>query len=199
MKEPILYRIVSPIIKILFNFIFKPTYIGLENIPKEGKCILVGNHTSNLDCLLLISSTKRTIHFLAKDSLIKGFKKIIFQNMGIIPVNRKIHDKNALNSAIDILNENKVIGIFPEGTINKTDDIIMPFKIGAVKMASTTNSTLVPFTIKNKYKVFKKSVILEFYKPYKINTQNKENTIYIFGALFILGILCPIFLHLFIK
>lgn len=176
MKEPILYRIVSPIIKILFNFIFKPTYIGLENIPKEGKCILVGNHTSNLDCLLLISSTKRTIHFLAKDSLIKGFKKIIFQNMGIIPVNRKIHDKNALNSAIDILNENKVIGIFPEGTINKTDDIIMPFKIGAVKMASTTNSTLVPFTIKNKYKVFKKSVILEFYKPYKINTQNKDLT-----------------------
>lgn len=176
MKEPILYRIVRPIIKILFNFIFKPTYIGLENIPKEGKCILVGNHTSNLDCLLLISSTKRTIHFLAKDSLIKGFKKIIFQNMGIIPVNRKIHDKNALNSAIDILNENKVIGIFPEGTINKTDDIIMPFKIGAVKMASTTNSTLVPFTIKNKYKVFKKSVILEFYKPYKINTQNKDLT-----------------------
>ena len=176
MKEPILYRIVRPIIKILFNFIFKPTYIGLENIPKEGKCILVGNHTSNLDCLLLISSTKRTIHFLAKDSLIKGFKKIIFQNMGIIPVNRKIHDKNALNSAIDILNENKVIGIFPEGTINKTDDIIMPFKIGAVKMASTTNSTLVPFTIKNKYKVLKKSVILEFYKPYKINTKNRDLT-----------------------
>lgn len=176
MKEPILYRTVRPIIKILFNFIFKPTYIGLENIPKEEKCILVGNHTSNLDCLLLISSTKRTIHFLAKDSLIKGFKKIIFQNMGIIPVNRKIHDKNALNSAIDILEENKVIGIFPEGTINKTDDIIMPFKIGAVKMASTTNSTLVPFTIKNKYKVFKKSVILEFYKPYKINTQKRDLT-----------------------
>lgn len=176
MKEPILYRTVRPIIKILFNFIFKPTYIGLENIPKEEKCILVGNHTSNLDCLLLISSTKRTIHFLAKDSLIKGFKKIVFQNMGIIPVNRKIHDKNALNSAIDILNENKVIGIFPEGTINKTDDIIMPFKIGAVKMASTTNSTLVPFTIKNKYKVFKKSVILEFYKPYKINTQKRDLT-----------------------
>ena len=49
--------------------------------------------------------------------------------MGIIPVNRKIHDKNALNSAIDILNENKVIGIFPEGTINKTKDIfLLPFK-----------------------------------------------------------------------
>lgn len=176
MKEPILYRITRPIIKTLFNFIFRPTYIDLENIPKQDKCILVGNHTSNLDCLLLISSTKRTIHFLAKDSLIKGLKKIVFKNMGIIPVNRKIHDKNALNSAIDVLNDNKVIGIFPEGTINKTEDIIMPFKIGAVKMASETNSTIVPFTIKNKYKILTKSVIIEFYKPYKINKKNKDLT-----------------------
>ena len=88
--------------------------------------------------------------------------------MGIIPVNRSIHDKNALNKAIDVLNKDALIGIFPEGTINKTKDIIMPFKIGAVKMASETNASLVPFTIKNKYKLFRKSVIIEFYKPYKI-------------------------------
>lgn len=176
MREPILYRITRPLIKILFNLIFRPTYIGLENIPDSGKCILVGNHTSNLDCLLLISATNRTIHFLAKDSLVKGLKRVIFKNMGIIPVNRKIHDKNALDSAIKTLNEDKVIGIFPEGTINKTDDIIMPFKIGAVKMASATGSVLVPFTIKNKYKIFRKSVIIEFYPPYKVNTKKDDLT-----------------------
>ena len=48
---------------------------------------------------------------------------------------------------IDTLKEDKVIGIFPEGTINRTDDIIMPFKIGAVKMAYETNSEIVPFAI----------------------------------------------------
>ena len=176
MREPILYRITRPLIKILFNLIFRPTYIGLENIPDSGKCILVGNHTSNLDCLLLISATNRTIHFLAKDSLVKGLKRVIFKNMGIIPVNRKIHDKNALDSAIKTLNEDKVIGIFPEGTINKTDDIIMPFKIGAVKMASATGSVLVPFTIKNKYKIFRKSVIIEFYPLYKVNAKKDDLT-----------------------
>ena len=96
--------------------------------------------------------------------------------MGIIPVNRSIHDKNALNKAINILNKDALIGIFPEGTINKTKDIIMPFKIGAVKMASETNASLVPFTIKNKYKLFRRSVIIEFYKPYKINTKNNDLT-----------------------
>ena len=54
----------------------------------NGSVVLGGNHTSNLDCLLLISSTKRKIHFLAKDSLIKGKFGFIFKNMGIIPVNR---------------------------------------------------------------------------------------------------------------
>ena len=77
--EPILYRITRPIINILFKIFFRPTYIGLENIPDKGSVVLAGNHTNNLDCILLITSTKRTIHFLAKDELLKGGKKIIFK------------------------------------------------------------------------------------------------------------------------
>lgn len=99
MKEPLLYRITRPIIKVLFNFVYRPTYIGLENIPENKACILAGNHTNYLDCLLLISATKRTIHFLAKDDLSKGVKKIIFNNMGIIAVNRKKHDGKSLKIA----------------------------------------------------------------------------------------------------
>lgn len=173
-KEPILYQITRPIIKGIFNILFRPTYIGISNIPSDGRVVLAGNHTSNLDCLLLISSTKRPIHFLAKDELIKGWKKIIFKNMGIIPVNRRIHDKNALHSAIEVLKEDKVIGIFPEATINKTKDVIMPFKIGAVKMSKDTNSLLIPFTITGKYKIFKKSITLEFLTPYLVEGELGE-------------------------
>lgn len=167
-KDPVLYKIARPIIRILFNILYRPTYIGISNIPKEGRVVLAGNHTNNLDCLLLISSTKRTIHFLAKDELMKGFKKIVFKNMGIIPVNRRIHDKNALHHAIQVLQEDKVIGIFPEGTINKTKEVIMPFKIGAVKMAHDADSTLVPFTITGHYQLLRKGITLEFYPPYHI-------------------------------
>lgn len=180
MKEPILYRILRPIINILIKIVFRPTYIGKEYIPKKGKIVLAGNHTNNLDCLLLISATKRTIHFLAKDELTKGIKKILFNNMGIIPVNRRIHDKNALAKAIDTLNKDKVIGIFPEGTINKTKDIIMPFKIGAVKMANETNTPIVPFIITGKYKIFNNNLKIEFLNPIKykkvedLTTYNEE-------------------------
>lgn len=172
MKEPILYRITRPVIKIFVNIVFRPKYIGTFNIPSDGKVILAGNHTKFFDPLLIMSSTKRTVHFLAKDELSKGFIGVIFNSMGIIPVNRRIHDKDALNKAKEFLNNEACIGIFPEGTINKTSDIIMPFKIGAVKMAYDTDSYIVPFTIKGKYKIFNNNLRIEFLKPYKLKSDD---------------------------
>ena len=167
MKEPILYKLLIPLDK-LFIKLYRPTYIGRDNIPKTESVILAGNHTSKLDPLLLMSSTNRCIHFLAKIELFKGIKKIFFNNLGIIPVDRKRKNPEAINCANNYLNNNKVIGIFPESTINKTKDIIMPFKYGAVKMAKETNSVIIPFSITNKYKFLKKSVIICFDKPYKV-------------------------------
>lgn len=172
MKEPLLYRIVRPIVTFLVHIVFRPTYIGLENIPKSGRIVLAGTHTNDFDSPLLMSCTKRVIHFLAKESLTKGILGPAFKALGLIPVNRSIHDKGALKNAINTLEEDKVIGIFPEGTINRTDDLIMPFKIGAVKMSKETNTKIVPFVITGKYKVFKKSVTIEFLKPIEIKSDN---------------------------
>lgn len=174
MMEPLLYRIIRPIIKVFINIFFRPKYIGLENIPESGSVVLAGNHTKIFDPLLIMSCTKRTVHFLAKDELYKGFKKLIFKNMGIIPVNRRIHDKDALRKAKDFLNNGALIGIFPEGTVNKTTDTILPFKIGAVKMAHDTDSLIVPFTIKGKFRLFN-NLRIEFFKPYKIKSDDLTN------------------------
>ena len=175
MKEPLLYKIVRPIITFLFKLIYRPKIIGREYIDTKKRLVIAGNHTSNLDCLLLIAASKRIIHFLAKDSLNKGFKKIIFKNMGIIPVNRSIKDKSVLINAHKCLLNEMVVGVFPEGTINRTDDIVMPFKIGAVKMSHDANAKLVPFAIKGKYKLFG-GIKLEFYPPIEISDDlTKEN------------------------
>lgn len=171
MMDPLLYRITRPIIKILINVVFRPKYIGLENIPKSGNVVLAGNHTKIFDPLLIMSCTKRTVHFLAKDDLNKGFKKYIFKNMGIIPVNRKIHDKDALKTAKEFLYKGALIGIFPEGTVNKTSNTILPFKIGAVKMSHDTDSLIVPFTIKGKFRIFN-NLKIEFFKPYKVSSDD---------------------------
>ena len=160
-----LYKVTRPILK-LFISLYKPIYINKKYIPKNSNYILAGNHTSYLDPILLASATNDEVHFFAKDSLYKGIKKTIFKGFGIIPVNRKIKDKSALKMGINYLNEGKVIGIFPEGTINRTNDLIMNFKYGAVKMSKETNTFIVPFAIKNRYKFLKKSVKIIFDKPY---------------------------------
>lgn len=175
-KDKLFYKIVKPPVKLLFKLVFRPEIIGLENIPSDGRILLAGNHTKWLDPVLLVITTKRQVHFLAKEELFHGITKFIVKGMGCVPVNRKIHDKNALESTYEFLEKDLCIGIFPEGTINRTDDTILPFKMGAVKACSKTNTKLVPFIITGKYKPFRKGIKLEFLKPIKIGKDlEKEN------------------------
>lgn len=171
-KESLLYKIVRPIIKVLFISLYRPKIEGQENIPTSGRIILAGNHTNNFDCLLLMSSTKRCIHFLAKDELWKGPKKIIFSNMGLIPVNRRVKDHKSLESAENYLRHEKVIGIFPEGTFSREKGKLLPFKIGAVKMAYDTDTKIVPFAITGTYKLFSKDLKIKFGSSLSINNEN---------------------------
>ena len=168
-------KILRPIITLLFKTLYTPKIIGSENIPLNEGVVLAGNHTSYFDCLLLISSVKRNIHFLAKNELWKGPKKIIFANLGLVPVNRRKKDGKSLVIAKKYLENNKVIGIFPEGTIGRKGPL--PFKIGAVKMAYDTNSKIVPFSIIGKYRLFSRNLKIVFHKPINIidSDLEKEN------------------------
>ena len=169
MKDKLFYKIVRPIVLLLIKILYPYRVLGLDNIPREGRILLAGNHTKWLDPIMLVAIVKRQVHFLAKIELFKGPISFITKGMGAIPVNRKIHDKNALETAITSLKEGLCIGIFPEGTINRTNNLIMPFKIGAVKMSKETNATLIPFVITGKYKLFRKSIKIEFLRPLKLS------------------------------
>jgi len=165
-----------PIVKVLY----RAEYVNRDNIPSKGSVILAGNHTNNRDALLMIAGPNRIVHTLAKKELFNSkFKNFFFRSMGCIPVDRSIHDKNATNEAIDVLNNGNVIGIFPEGTTNKTNKELLPFKYGAVSFACKTNSYIVPFAITGKYKLFRKSIKITYGKPYKLKSDDltKENDI----------------------
>lgn len=165
MKEPTLYKIVRGPLSAIFSGIYKPSIVGKRNIPENGRIILAGNHTNYFDCLLVASATKRCVHYLAKDELMKGPLKVIFKGLGIIPVNRRAKDPAAVLTAEQYLRDEQIIGIFPEGTINRTEDVIMPFKFGAVKMANDTASSIVPFAITGKYKPFERGIKIRFFEP----------------------------------
>ena len=92
--------------------------------------------------------------------------------MGLIPVNRRTKDKNALEEAIKYLNNDQVIGIFPEGTIGKNG--LLPFKMGAVKMAYETKSKILPFVITGKYRIFFNDLKIEFLEEVEIKSDDLE-------------------------
>lgn len=169
-KKSILYIIAKPIIVIFVKCFLTPKFKGLENIPKDGKFILAGTHTKELDCLLLICSTKREVHFLAKQELFKGKFGFIFRNMGLIEVDRQNHTTDAFGKAIEYLNMGEVIGIFPEGTCSKNGEVL-PFKKGACRMAYDTDTKIVPFVIKGKYKLWSRDLQIEFFKPFKVKSK----------------------------
>ena len=165
----IVYRTLKFIINPFFMLIHGTKYIGLENIPKDGPVILAGNHTSNNDALLMLGGPKRIVHMMAKKELFNTkFKKAFFKSMACISVDRSIHDEKAKSEAIDVLKKGNVIGIFPEGTVNRTDKILLPFKYGAVSFAKKTDAYIVPFSITGSYNIFKRNIKLIYGKAYKV-------------------------------
>ncbi len=172
-RNTIRYSIIRPITKAVIYFLFRPNVIGLENVPRDEAFVLAGNHTKWIDPVMLVGvAGRKQLHFLAKEEMWHSpIGWLTVKAMSAIPVNRKIHDKDALENAYNHLRSGKSIGIFPEGTINRTDDIAMPFKIGAVKMCKETGVKLVPFVITGKYKIFKKSLTVQFLKPREITKE----------------------------
>lgn len=169
-----IYKLVKLIGKPIFNILYRPQYITVNNIPKSGSIIIASNHTNNLDAAIMIAGNDKIVHMMAKKELFNNkIKNWFFRSMGCIPVDRKIHDANAKSEAIKILEDNKVLGIFPEGTVNRTlytkDEInLLPFKFGAVSFAQKTGAYIIPTCIVGKYKLFKRSVKIKYGKPYKI-------------------------------
>ena len=166
----IVYKIIRFIFRPIFLLVYRPEYINLENVPSKGRVILAGNHTNILDALIMIFGPKRVVHMMAKKELFNNIiGKWFFKSMACISVDRSIHDSDAKNEAINVLNNDELLGIFPEGTINKTNSVLLPFKYGAVSFASKTNSKIVPFAIVGKYKLFRKNIKIIYGKPYKVN------------------------------
>ena len=168
-KMPILYKVGRFILGPIFRWYYNPTIIGKENIPKQGSILIVGNHKHLYDQCLSIISTKRFIKYMAKKEYFDSKKtRWFFKAVGCISVDRQVHDGKAKNEAIETLKNGGAIGLFPEGTRNKTDAFLLPFKFGAVSMAQKTDSYLVPFGITGDYVFRSKNLVIKYGKPFKV-------------------------------
>lgn len=175
-KGEIGYSLLTPIMRVLFKLYYNPKIINKEVIPKEGPILIVGNHKHIYDQCLTIMATKRVIHYMAKKEYFDGKMAWFFKLVGCIPVDRSIKDHNATNKALKVLNSGGAIGLFPEGTRNKTKDVfLLPFKFGTVSMAKKTNATIIPFGLTGDYKFRSKNLTIRYGTPFKVGEMDLED------------------------
>lgn len=176
MKEPHKkkYTFFKIILKLPFLLWYNPKIIGSSNIPKEGALIICANHKHVMDQCPILIATKRMVHYLAKKEYFDGKFAWFFKACGCISVNRSIKDTEASNTAITLLKEGFAVGLFPEGTRNKTKEFLLPFKFGAVSMAKKTDAYILPVGITGEYKFRSKNLIIRIGKPFRINNMTLE-------------------------
>ena len=120
------------------------TLLNPNPLPPTGPAILVCNHISGLDPVVLQSTTGRLLTWMmAKEYYdVKAFRWF-YDAIGAIPVERTGKDLAAMRSAFRALDQGRVIGLFPEGKISPTGDVL-PFQTGVGLLALRTGAPVYP-------------------------------------------------------
>lgn len=141
------YVLLGPLLRALW-----PTKItGLENIPETGGAVMASNHLAVVDSFFLSARVKRRIFFLAKSDYFTGkgvkgtLKRWFFAGTGQYPIDRSggSAGQSAINTGVRLLNEGKLLGIYPEGT-RSPDGRLHKGKTGVARMALDARVPIIP-------------------------------------------------------
>ena len=180
----IFYNICKTIVFITMNLLCRVKIINNKVLPPHNEpVLLVGNHTSWIDTLMISCATFRHTWFLTGDFILDvPIMRDIVQHLYILPMRRK-HGKEGMELAINKLKEKRPVCIFPEGEITPTGEMLR-FRNGVSIIQKAANAPIIPFYIKGgletwsivqpKWKFFTKMSIT-FGEPfYPQNTKDNE-------------------------
>jgi 1-acyl-sn-glycerol-3-phosphate acyltransferase len=125
---------------------------GLDNIPAEGPCILVCNHVSYVDAVVIAGSVRRPVRFVMDHRIFRiPVLSFIFRTMRTIPIASAKEDAamkdRAFTEAAKALAAGEIVGIFPEGKLTETGDM-NPFRPGVQQIVETTPVPVVPMALR---------------------------------------------------
>ena len=163
----------------------KVTVIGEENVPKDQPVLYIPNHRSFFDVLLIYSRVPGLTGFVAKDSLLKFYLlRDWMRKLYCLFLNRE-NPREGLKTilqGIENINNGISMCIFPEGTRNKVDEEMLPFKEGSMKMAEKTGCLVIPVALSNTAEIFENhlpwikscKVVIEYGTPIDVKTLSRE-------------------------
>ncbi len=140
------------IIWMLIHTFYKVEKKGLENIPDEGPCVLVCNHVSFVDALVIGGSIQRPVRFVMDHRIFKvPVLNFVFRTAGTIPIASAKEDPVMLEKAYEridaYLKDGEVVCIFPEGRITDNGDMY-PFRKGIMRIIERTPVLVIPMALR---------------------------------------------------
>ncbi len=155
-----LYQILRYIGMPIVYLLYFPKIIGKKNRKIKGRAVVISNHISNWDPLLIAVIFRRQIFWMGKAELFKSkLARLFFKMVKAFPVRRGEGDLAAIRHAFRVLRDGKLFGIFPEGTRIKGGEISR-FEPGTSMIALKNDAPVIPIYIKGKYKPFRRMKVI---------------------------------------
>jgi len=137
---------------ILIHTMYRVKKEGLDNVPETGPCIVVCNHVSYVDAIVIAACVRRPIRFVMDHRIFRvPFLNWLFRTMQSIPVASAREDaklkEQAFEDAAAALRAGEVVGIFPEGTLT-ADGELGSFRPGVERMVQETPVPVVPMALR---------------------------------------------------
>ena len=147
-KAPLSYRTTKLTLGTFLRIMFRPRYLDRDKIPVDGPLIIAANHLSHIDPAFIMTATKRPVSYMSKkEHFDSSIRRLVFKQVGVIPVDREAGGLEGMENAIEVLNQGGAIGIFPEGTRSR-DGIMGDGKTGVARLAAATGAAVVPVAIR---------------------------------------------------
>ena len=126
-------------------------FIGRENLLYDEPTVVIANHSHWADPIYVgLAYPKRQVRFMAKIELFKSkFAAFWLKRLGVFPIDRGNNDIKALKTALQVMKDGDVLGIFPEGTRDHEEKELSEFKNGTVMLAIKGKAAIIPMGITN--------------------------------------------------
>ena len=142
---------------VMSSYFFDLKIYGKKNIPRSGGALLLANHQSYLDPVLIAVKLDRPVSYMAKTELFEGnrFFKWLITSLHAFPVRRGESDVSAIKLAISKLQEGNILNMYPEGTRTRNGEIgkILP---GVAVVVRRAQVPVIPVIIDGSFQAFPK-------------------------------------------
>lgn len=154
------------IVGIFFGVWLRFRAYGVERLPASGGALLLANHSSFIDPLLIGLPLKRPISYLARDTLFPiPFVGWMLRHTYVMPLNRQGGSSAAIRETLRRMEQGFLVGLFPEGT-RSVDGQLGPFRPGFAALVRRTDLPIIPVGIAGANRALGRGSI--FLKPCRV-------------------------------